>query len=186
MDRLRTSDDANDGALARAIAAFDGLDGWIGESSGAPLRGGVTVMDRDLSGSAPLALLAGGRLRPEMTAERLASWSSGLRAVLGVPLPDLVLLAGETEPDEVELLSFGQRLARNVFHPGRVRVSKQRWEGSGASPHVDEEPDLDRGECVLWLPPEVVAARDERIPTEDFEQAVAGWLERGTPAARST
>ena len=176
VDRMRTSDDANDRALGEDLAGFGGPDRWLDDSSATPLRGGTAVADRDLSGSAPLALLVGASLRPAVTGERLASWSAGLRAALGVPLPDLTLLDGETAPDQIELLSFGQRLARTVFCPDRVRVSKRRWEASGGA-SADALVDLDRGEEVLWLPPEVVAARDERIPAEDLEQAVTGWLE---------
>jgi type III secretory pathway component EscV len=120
----------------------------------------------------------GADLRSTVTAAQLADWSQRLRAAIGLPLPDLVLVRGDVLPDEAELRVSGQRVSRAVFRPGARRVSKLLWEQSGAPRPPDAAvQSLEGDDDVLWLPPAAVEAAGYRHPAPDVDGAIVEWIE---------
>jgi hypothetical protein len=140
----------------------------------------VSVVERQAVAVGSLLTLApGGNLRTEVDAERVADWSQKLRERLGVPLPDLQLVPGDSADDEIELSYPRGRISTNVFYPDRVCVLKRQWEAGGRPAPPDPRPGYDdaAGEDVLWLPLPEPTGSGYRVPGRSFDEAMVDWLE---------
>jgi hypothetical protein len=178
VGRLEIAEDANVKALAPGLRAYRGFNTWLPDASGAPLLAAAAIADREGARSAPLELVLGDALRSTVTAAQLADWSHRLRAAIGLPLPDIVLVRGDVEADEAELRLSGQQASRGVFRPGALRVDKRLWEQSGGprSPGTYVE-GLEGDEDVLWLPAVTIEAARYPYPAHDADGAIVDWIE---------
>jgi len=112
-------------------------------------------------------------------AGRLAAWSADLRERLGVPLPALQLVRGESGPDELELRFGGERIHANVFYPDRACILRRHWE-STRIPLPQEAIrvyDAAGEEDVVWLTLAALRRAGFALPARNFDQAVVDWLE---------
>ena len=177
VDRLSTSEDANLRELAPSLERFTGVDEWLGEINVGPFLGSVSAAERDGARTAALGLVLGSHVRSAVPEGQLGVWSAAVRDRLGVPLPDLELVDGEVEADEVELRYYGHRFSRSVFRPGLLRVSKRLWELSGRARVAEVVQGTEGGEDVLWLPVTEVTDSGYPFAADNFDEAMTGWLE---------
>jgi hypothetical protein len=162
----------------RSGDAPSAADDWLALAASAGYRGAEVVQPEPVTTEPVLGLAAGHRLRAAVGDDRVAAWSRELRERIGVPIPDLRLVTGETGDDEMELRLPRLRIHTNVFHPDRVRVSRRNWLAAGqAMPADGLGYDEAADEDVLWLTPGTVESLGLRIPVRTFDEAVVDWLE---------
>ncbi|MFF5081406.1 FHIPEP family type III secretion protein [Actinoplanes sp. NPDC000266] len=155
-------------------------EGWLRDAAPETRLAGRRVVERAaLPAGAVLALVVAGDLRAQTGEDRLADWTRGLRARLGIRVPRLRLIAGECRPGEMELRSPRFRMATNLFRPGQVCVDQRRWRqftSRGGHTALDSSDLTGRG-GVLWLAPEDVARAGYPYRVRAFDEAVVDWLE---------
>ncbi|MEU1260368.1 FHIPEP family type III secretion protein [Streptomyces chartreusis] len=152
---------------------------WLAEAAVAGDYSSDRMGDRPTAATGSLLDIAvGSNLRDVVDEARVTDWSEALRGRIGVRLPDLQVVTGDCEADEIEFSSLRERISSNTFHPDRLCVLKRHWEAfgsSGPSDALDGYDDAVR-EDVLWLP---AAALPDHLPftAREFDAAVLDWLE---------
>lgn len=178
VDRLDSSTDPGVGALAGRLGKGADIDRWLAAGQGASFRTVSALPRQPDTIASPVQLALGPELRAAADAARVASWSSELREVLGVPLPGIQLLEDEFEAYGAELRLQGKLVSRNVFYPDRVCVSKRRWDAFGKPLPPEAIQNTEPAEeDVLWMPLPVLTATGYQSAVLDFDETVLRWLE---------
>ena len=160
-------------------ATAEMVDRWLERAGeGAGLRS-IAAVERSVAGQAVLGVVVSDELAIAVDAGRLAAWSADLRERLGVPLPALQLVRGESRPDELELRFGGDRIQANVFYPDRACILRRHWESTRMPLPHEAFPVYDAAgeEDVVWLTLPALRRAGYTLPARNFDQAVVDWLE---------
>ena len=179
-DRLGADADAAMREMAGGLRGADLVDSWLTGAVAHAGYAGVRVMERAaLPTESALGLVVGSNVRSVVDDALLATWSQELRERLGVPVPPLRLVGGESEPDEMELRSPRGRMATNLFYPDRVCVQRRHWETFARAARNTglDSYDVTSDQDVLWLPTDVVARSGYPLAGRSVAEAALDWLE---------
>ncbi|WP_455359687.1 FHIPEP family type III secretion protein [Streptomyces sp. SYSU K21746] len=178
-ERLGDVDDTRMRHMVPLLTSASVVEQWLAEAAVSGDYSSDRTGDRPVSATGSLLDIAvGSNLRAVVDEARVADWSEALRGRIGVRLPDLQVVTGDCEADEIEFSSLRERISSNTFHPDRRCVLKRQWEASGSAGPSDALDGYDDavGEDVLWLP---AAALPDHLPfaAREFDAAVLDWLE---------
>jgi hypothetical protein len=179
VDRLGDGYGPNVARLAPQLASTSLVERWLDKAARDAGFRSVVIERRTATIGSLLSLAPGGNLQTVVDEERVAAWSRELRERLGAPLPDLRIVPGDSDDNEVELSSPRGRISTNLFFADRICVLKRQWEASGkATPREALYYSYDDAseEDVLWVPP-ALATTGYRFPVHTFDEAVVDWLE---------
>jgi hypothetical protein len=176
--RLRLSQQPEARAGAEQLTGGELVDGWLLSLGAGGGRRAATV--RPLAARASvLQVVAGDRLAEALTSDRVAQWSGSLSERLGIPLPELEIVGGEAEEDELEFRIHGERVSSTPLEIDRVCVVQRQWYAFDSSLPTDARETYDSGiqEDVVWAPPDAVNGRGYPFPVWDVDAVAVNWLE---------